>query len=588
MSLISKINLDVRDAFSKSFGEECVANISEFIEVSKRPDLSDFQSNIAMRMAKLLQKNPRDIAQVVIENLSAELYRNIQIDGPGFINLTVSNELLEEHTKDLYLDDMQACSKVENAKNVVIDYAGPNVAKPLHVGHLRSSIIGEAIKRIFRFKGENVIADIHLGDWGKPMGLIIAEIKERYPDMPYFKDNFSKDESYACPITVDDLAEIYPFASQKAKDDESFSAIAREITLQLQNKHAGYYTLWQHLFDISIADIKKSLVPLNVDFDCWLGESHAHETTLQILKQYKENGLIELSQGAYIIDLQNEEPKPLPPFILEKSDGALLYSSTDMGTLKTRLDEFAAEQVLYVVDARQSLHFEQLFASAKKMSLWPQYGAEHIKFGTVNGSDGKPLKTRDGGVMKLSDLISSAQENFYQTMKERKVISDDVRKVSDIVSISAIKFADLMNPRDSNYQFDLDKFLRFEGKTGVYILYSLSRINSILSKIPAELKNIDIENTKITFSDEVERKIFLQLNLLNIAIDQAYNMRMPHILCDYLYELTQNFNTFYQKCQIAKEPDEEKKTSRIILIKLVKRQIELLCNLLAIDTVESM
>jgi len=589
--MLDVIEIEVKEAFVKAgYGDEL--GDERLIKFSDRPDLSDFQCNAAMNLARKLKKNPREIATNLVNFISdSSIFSKVTIDGPGFINLTVNNDFLAISMDNLTKNERLGCHLVKSPKNMVIDYCGPNVAKPLHVGHLRSSVIGECLKRLSRFVGDNVTADIHLGDWGRPMGLLIAEYEIANPNAVYFDDNYQGEYPKESPVTAEDLALMYPSASNRAKEDEAFLENARKKTQELQDGRAGYRALWRHFIDVSIDDLKQNLVKLDVTFDLWKGESSVNDRVREMINRFKKDGIVEKSEGAYVIKLDDgSENKEMPPFIMEKSDGAILYSSTDMATIEERVEELKANSILYVVDARQALHFEQLFKSARIAKVVSQdMELEHIKFGTVNGADGKPFKTRDGGVMRLSELIDMAIDEVRKRLEDRdNFTADELGDTAEKIGVAAIKFADLMNNREANYAFDINKFASFEGKTGPYLLYSIVRIKSIFEK--AKERGIDNLETKeiIAPTEKSERDLILCLSKLPLVIEGAYTAKRPHVLCDFAFELAQCFSSFYGNCPILNNEDEKQRDSRLQLSSLVRKELELLTEILGIKTVEKM
>ncbi len=598
------MNQIMQRAFEKSGLLETLPQDAVLLKRSDRPDLSDFQSNAVMPLAKICRQSPRVLAQQVVTALEVvsqdfakqmginSIFSKVSIDGPGFINLSVDDQFLTLKTNALCADERFGHDKVTCPRKIIIDYGGPNVAKPLHVGHLRSAVIGESLKRLYRFYGDQVVGDIHLGDWGRPMGLIIAEIARRYPDLPYFDDSFQGDYPEQSPVGVDELAQIYPAASSRAKDDDGFLVQARAATQALQAGHRGYYALWTRFVGVSIADLKLLYHRLDVSFDLWQGESHVHERVKHLIEHLKADQQLIASEGAWVINVAQQNDQ-MPPLLMEKSDGAILYSSTDLATLEERVDALHADSVLYVVDGRQSLHFEQVFRAARKVNIAAEnIELKHVKFGTINGQDGKPFKTRDGGVMQLSELIQIAVDQvmvyLQQQGKDQVFSSVELTDIAEKVGIAAVKFADLMNDRKSDYIFDVQRFACFEGKTGPYILYSLVRIASVLRK--AQQTNIHVDHSiALRVPTNVqERELMLLLNRFGLVITQAYQLCCPHILCDFLYDLAQAFSRFYNECQILKHHQLEQQQSWLALLMLVQGQMKLLCHLLGLPLVEKM
>lgn len=566
MNLLNQIKEKVATAFTA-----CGFDASNtLVRLSDRPDMSDYQANGALPLAKALKQNPRQIAEKIAEKLRADsFFESVSVDGPGFINMRISNSVLGEQAFDVLSNPECGYERPDMPKTVVLDYGGPNVAKALHVGHLRPAVIGEAVKRICRFVGDKVIADVHLGDWGKPMGLLITELQDKRPDLPYFDDTFAGDYPTEAPFSSRDLETMYPIASAHAKEDEEYAARARENTRLLQNGHRGYRALWQHFIDLSVADIESLYGELGVSFDLWRGESHVHDRLQQMIVRLRQDGVLIPDQGAEIIPLgKAKSGNDLPPLIMVKSDGAVMYGATDLATIEERVDEFHPDAILYVVDARQGLHFEQVFTASSKIGLTGQMSLEHLGFGTINGTDNKPYKTRDGGIPTLRYLIDTAVAAARRKMEAgemgRDLNEEEKAAISKIVGVSALKFADLMNERMKNYVFDEDKLTSTEGKTGPYILYAIVRMKSVLEKlgVSAELTPNDV----ITITAPAERQLLLRLYALPDSVQTAYDNRAPHVIADYLFKLAQDFNLFYHDCPI-KGADEVTQKSRLALTK---------------------
>ncbi len=566
MNLINCVKEKVAGAFAAAGFE----NADVLVRLSDRPDMSDYQSNGALPLAKTLKQNPRAIAEQIVVHLNRDaFFEKVTVDGPGFINMTIADTALSQMAFDVLAGAACGYERPDAPKKLVIDYGGPNLAKALHVGHLRPSIIGEAIKRICRFVGDDVIGDIHLGDWGKPMGLLITMIQDRSPELPYFDETFTGDYPADAPFTGKDLETLYPLASQKSKEDENFAARARENTRLLQEGHRGFRALWQHFVRLSVADIKELLDELGVEFELWRGESHVHDRLQQMIKRLRADGTIVPDNGAEIIPLgKSKTGNDLPPMIMVKSDGAVMYGATDLATIEERVEEFCPDAILYVVDARQALHFEQVFACAGKINLAPKTGLEHLGFGTVNGKDNKPFKTRDGGVMTLRMLIDIATDAARAKMESgemgRDLTTEEKDRISKIVGVSALIFADLMNERMKNYIFDEDKLSGTEGKTGPYLLYAMVRMKSVLEKM-GETPTISADDV-VTVTAPAERQLLLRLYALPDSVQTAYENRTPHVICDYLFKLCQDFNLFYHDCPIKGAPEAVQK-SRLALTK---------------------
>lgn len=563
------------------------------VKVSDRPDLSDFQCNGALALAKAERKNPREIATAIAAELAQDAdFAKISVDGPGFINMTIQNSLIAKVIDNMSQDERLGCEKVKEPKTVVLDFGAPNVAKEMHVGHLRSAVIGESVQRIERFAGNKVISDTHLGDWGTPMGMIISEIMDMHPEWPYFDDAKTGGFPDTLPYSVEELTEIYKKANAHCKEDENARQKARIITAKFQDGHPGYRALWQHLRNISVAAVKKNFDALDVHFDLWLGESDAHETCYKILELAQEKGVSEVDDGAVIIRL-DETNKPKPPVILQKSDGGFTYHTTDIATVKMRFDDLKADEIIYFTDKRQALHFEQVFEAVEKLGIAPGIKLKHIGFGTVNGPDGKPFKTRDGGVMKLEDLISLSKDKVRESMPAPEEVDgfssqEKAAKYIDTlveeIAIAAMKFQDLKNNIASGYAFETEDFAKFDGKTGPYIQYAVARINSIMRKAQA----VGIESGKVVLTNKEERDLALKLAQLNNIIMRTLEDKEPSIISDYAYTLAQTFSSFYNASSIMNAENKELAASRLRLAKLTRDMLTLLLYLLGIKAPEIM
>lgn len=545
------------------------------VKVSDRPDLSDFQCNGALALAKSEKKNPREIATQIAAKLQEDPdFSKISVDGPGFLNLSINNTLIAKVLDAMSEDERFGCEKVSNPHKIVLDSGGPNVAKALHVGHLRSAAIGESIRRIEIFAGNEVISDVHFGDWGTPMGMILAEIIKQDGDL-------SKTESY----DINDISAFYKKANIRCKEDETAKETARLITADLQNGNPEYRKAWQHLRKVSVDAVKKNYDELQAHFDLWLGESDAHETCAEIVKLAAQKGVSEVDDGATIIRLE-ETNKPKPPVILVKSDGGYAYQVTDIATIKMRVDDLKAQEIIYVVDKRQSLHFEQVFEVAEKLGIAPNVTLRHIGFGTVNGPDGKPFKTRDGGVMNLEDLLKLSKDKVRESMPQAGEVEGygekEIEKLVSQIAIGAIKYQDLKNNIASGYVFEVDDFAKFDGKTGPYIQYAIARINSILRKAG------DINPGKVIISNAEERDLALKLMQLSNIIMRTQEAKEPSIISDYAYTLAQTFSSFYNTSPIMSAESQELASSRLQLAKLVRDVLTLLLYLLGIEAPEVM
>lgn len=545
------------------------------VKNSDRPDLSDFQCNGALALAKSEKKNPRQIGEMIAAKLSEDAdFSKVSVDGPGFLNLTLSDAMIAKTMDEMAKDKRFGCAKVSEPKTIVLDYGGPNVAKEMHVGHLRSGVIGESVRRIEEFVGNKPVSDVHFGDWGTPIGMILAEVIEH-------DGSLDKMESY-------DIAEITAFYKQaniRCKEDEKAKETARIITAKFQDGDEQYTKAWRHIRKVSVEAVKANYQELGVHFDLWLGESDAHKTCFDIKKIAEEKGLLEFDDGAYIIRL-DEENKPKPPVIIEKSDGGFTYQATDIATIKMRVDDLKADEIVYFVDKRQSLHFEQVFETVKKLGIAPDVKLRHIGFGTVNGADGKPFKTRDGGVMNLCDMIVLSKEKVAESMPkagaESGLSQQALDKLIAQVAIGAIKFQDLKNNIASGYIFELDDFANFEGKTGPYIQYAIARINSVMRK------NADIKSGKIVITNREERALALKIAQMSNVIMRAESEKEPSIISDYAYTLAQAFSSFYNASPIKGAENAETASSRVALAALTRDILTELLRLLGIEAPEVM
>ena len=558
------------------------------VKMSDRPDLSDLQCNGALALAKSERKNPREIASQIAAKLEQDNdFSKISVDGPGFINITLSDDFIAELMDKIGADNRLGYAKVENPQNIVIDSGGPNVAKSMHVGHLRSAVIGESIRRIAQFSGHNVISDVHFGDWGTPMGMIIAEIMELHPDWIYFDDSKIDGFPTEAPYTVEEVTELYKKASARCKEDEKAKEKARVITAKFQDGHAGYQALWRHLRDVSVAAVKAIYKDLDVNFDLWLGESDAHQTCYKIMDIAREKNVVETDDGAEIIRLE-ETSKPKPPVILEKSDGGFTYAITDIATIKMRVDDLKAQKIIYTTDLRQSLHFEQVFEASNILGICPNTQLTHIGFGTVNGKDGKPFKTRDGGVMNLEDLIKLSKDEVRKTMPKAEDVEvytqEQIDKMTDEIAIAAIKFQDLKNSIASGYIFSLEDFARFDGKTGPYIQYAIARINSIIRKA----QEAGINSGKVMISNPEERLLALKIAQFANVVSRAAEDMEPSIISDFAYNLAQTFSSFYNTSSIMNADNANLASSRLQLARISRDMLKQLLFLLGISAPEVM
>ncbi len=561
------------------------------VTVSNRPDLCEYQCNGAMAAAKTYKKAPIMIANDIVANLQdSECFAQVDAVNPGFINLKLKASFVTAFLNEMAGDDTLGVEKEANPKTILIDYGGPNVAKPLHVGHLRSAIIGESVKRIMRFKGNDVTGDIHLGDWGYQMGLIITELEKRQPDLPYFDESFEGEYPKEAPFTIGELEEIYPTASGYAKEHEEYREKALQATYLLQNGHKGYRAIWKHIMNVSVTDLKKNYKNLNVEFDLWKGEADAQKYIPGMVEMLKEKGFAHVDEGALVVDVQEEgDKKEIPPCMILKSDGAALYDTTDLATLVEREELYKPDEVIYVVDKRQELHFVQVFRCAKKCGIVrPETGLKFLGFGTMNGKDGKPFKTREGGVMRLENLIREIDEEMYKKiMDNRTVEEEEARNTAKTVGLAAIKYGDLSNQASKDYVFDVDRFTSFEGNTGPYILYTIVRIKSILGKYQQD--GGIIEDLKLQeATNESEKALMLEIAKFNEMINTVYAEIAPHKICAYIYDVANAFNKFYHETKILAEEDAQKKAGYIALLKLTKDVLETCIDLLGFEAPERM
>ena len=586
-TIIELITDEIKNVFTECGYDEAYAKVT----VSNRPDLCEFQCNGAMAGAKAYHKAPIMIAQDVVAKLEGSgCFCDVQAVNPGFINLKLDERFVADYLDEMETDEDLGLNKTDNPKMIVIDYGGPNVAKPLHVGHLRSAIIGESVKRIARKMGHNVLGDIHLGDWGYQMGLIITELKERKPELPYFDENFKGEYPAEAPFTISELEEIYPTASGKAKEDEEYRERALHATYLLQNGHKGYTAIWNHIMHVSVNDLKKNYANLNVDFDLWKGESDAQAYIPDMIERLKKEGFAHVDDGALVIDVQEEsDTKEIPPCMIQKSDGASLYGTTDLATLVQRVEDYHPDKVIYVVDKRQELHFVQVFRAAKKTGIVPsETELKFLGFGTMNGKDGKPFKTREGGVMRLENLITEIQEEMYKKITDNRTVEEEEAKnTAKTVGMAAIKYGDLSNQASKDYVFDVDRFTSFEGNTGPYILYTIVRIKSILNKYQEEGKAVT--GLKVNQqSGESEKALMLALVKYNEMMENAYEELAPHKICAYIYDLANAFNHFYHETKILAEENEAKKQGYIALLILTKKVLESCIDVLGFEAPERM
>ncbi len=556
------------------------------VTVSNRPDLCEYQCNGALAAAKQYKCAPIQIAKAVAQQLDAKDYDLVEAVMPGFINLKLSGLFLQNYLEQMRTAEGFGIAKPGTGKTIVVDYGGPNVAKALHIGHLRSAIIGESLKRLYKFFGYNAIGDIHLGDWGLQMGLIIAELKRRQPELPYFDPDFTGEYPAQAPFTISELEEIYPVASARKKEDEAFAEAAHTATFELQQGRRGYRALWQHIMNVSVADLKKNYENLNVSFESWLGESDADPYIPPMVADLKARGLAVESEGAWVIPVAEEtDKKEVPPCILVKSDGSAIYATTDLATMIQRMQDFNPNKILYVTDKRQSLHFEQVFRAARKAGIVPETTQlEHLGFGTMNGKDGKPFKTRDGGVMRLEQLVKDMTDFVRGKVVENQIVAaEEVEDTTQKIAMAALKYGDLSNQPTKDYIFDLDRFAAFEGNTGPYILYTIVRIKSILSRF-GSWESLPIQVPANTYAKD----LMLSITKFAPALESALASSSPNLICAYIYDLAGCVNKFYHETRILGEEDEEKKNGYIALIGLAKRILEQSIDLLGFSAPEKM
>lgn len=585
--LLELISEEVKKAFGEAGYEEELGKVT----VSNRPDLCEYQCNGAMAGAKKYHKAPIMIAKDVAEKLQDSMvFSEVEAVAPGFLNLKVKEEFLVSYVKEMGASEKFGAGEPGRGKKIVVDYGGPNVAKPLHVGHLRSGIIGESVKRLCRYAGAEVIGDIHLGDWGLQMGLIIYELSLREPELPYFDESFSGEYPKEAPFTIAELEEIYPTASAKSKEDEAYKEKAMEATFKLQNGERGYRALWDHIMRVSVADLKKNYDRLHVEFELWKGEADVQERIPGMVEYMKREGYAHESEGALVVDVAREDDtREIPPCMILKSDGAALYDTTDLATIEERMEEIGPDEIIYVVDKRQELHFEQVFRCARKTKLvTPETELKFLGFGTMNGKDGKPFKTRDGGVMRLQYLLEEVYDEMYKKISEnREMPEEEAKETAEIVALSAVKYGDLSNQASKDYVFDIQRFTSSEGNTGVYLLYTMVRIKSILNKFREQ--GGSVENAQIAVTgNESAKDLMKALAGFGAMMENAYLESAPHKVCAYLYDLANAFNHFYHETKILAQEDGEKKAAYITLIALTLRVMEECIDVLGFSAPERM
>ena len=592
-TLIDLITEQVTNAFT---GQGYDAKYGK-VTLSNRPDQCEYQCNGAMAAAKEYKCAPfmisDKIAQALAEN---ELFESVESVKPGFINMKVSPAYLAKYVSDMKADEGRfGCDKAAHPKTIIVDYGGANVAKPLHVGHLRSAVIGESIKRIGKFMGHHMIGDVHLGDWGLQMGLIIVELKERKPDLVYYDESYTGEYPKEAPFTISELEDIYPTASKKSKEDEAFREAAMEATSQLQAGRRGYRALLAHILDVSVTDLKKNYDNLNVSFELWKGESDAQPYIPDMVQMMKDKGFAYMSEGALVVDVKEDtDTKEIPPCIILKSDGASLYSTTDLATIVMRMQDYNPDAIIYLTDQRQSMHFVQVFRCARKTGLvGPDVELTHIGFGTMNGKDGKPFKTRDGGVMRLEYLLDEINEEMLKKITENQkekenldISEEEAKQTAKTVALAAVKYGDLSNQASKDYCFDIERFTSFEGNTGPYILYTIVRIKSILKKYTA--KNSLPDAPILGAHSASEKNLMLVLSRFNAMMENAYEEKAPHKICAYIYELANAFNGFYHETKILSEEDFKVQASYIGLLVLTKNILETCIDVLGFSAPDRM
>lgn len=562
------------------------------VTVSNRPDLCEYQCNGAMAAAKEYKKAPIMIAEEVVAQLKDNaMFESVEAVKPGFLNLKLNNEFVASYISKMQEDtERLGCDKVENPKTIMIDYGGPNVAKPLHVGHLRSAIIGESIKRIGKFMGHNMIGDVHLGDWGLQMGLIITELKLRKPELCYFDENYEGEYPVEPPFTISELEEIYPTASGKSKEDAAYKEAAMQATYELQHGRRGYQALLSHILNVSVTDLKKNYANLNVSFELWKGESDAQPYIPDMVQKMKDDGYAYISDGALVVDVKEEtDTKEIPPCMILKSDGASLYNTTDLATIVWRMKDYHPDKIIYVVDKRQELYFTQVFRCARKTHLVDDdTELQFLGFGTMNGKDGKPFKTREGGVMRLETLLSSINDEMYRKITENRTVEEaEAKATAKVVALSAVKYGDLSNQASKDYIFDIDRFTSFEGNTGPYILYTIVRIKSILNKYKEAGKEAGTAAILPAHS-ESEKALMLELTRFNAMMENAYKETAPHKVCSYIYDLANALNHFYHETKIMAEEDEAVQASYVRLLTLTRRTLEVCIDVLGFSAPDRM
>lgn len=586
-NIIDLLQEELKKAFEQAGYDEKYAKVT----ISNRPDLCQYQCNGALAAAKQYHKAPIQMAEEVVAILSdSGSFQEITAQAPGFINMTVSDGFLVNYINAMRQEGKYGVEVSDKQETIVIDYGGANVAKPLHVGHLRSAIIGESIKRISRYMGHKVIGDVHLGDWGLQIGLIITELKHRHPELVYFDEEFEGDYPQEPPFTMADLEEIYPYASGYSKEHEEYKAEAQEATAQLQSGRRGYMALWQHIINVSVADLRKIYTRLNVEFDLWKKESDAQPYIPDMVQAMKEDGYAHIDEGALVVDVKEEsDTKEIPPCMILKSNGATLYNTTDLATIVERRKLFDPTKIIYVVDKRQSLYFEQVFRCAKKTKIIGDHvDLVFVGFGTMNGKDGKPFKTRDGGVLRLEHLLSDVTAQVQEKMADRNMDENTMKETAAKIGLAAIKYGDLSNQASKDYVFDMERFTSFEGNTGPYILYTIVRIKSLLAKVAENGIQIEEETPILPSHNKSETDVMLALSKWSETVTAAYEEQAPHKICQFIYELSDAFNKFYHENKIVTNEDAEARESFIKLSSFVGQILETAIDLLGLEAPERM
>lgn len=586
--ILDLITDEIKNAFASCQYDQSYAKVV----LSNRPDLCEYQCNGAMAAAKVYKKKPIDIATAVVEKLTGSpMFSEASAVMPGFINLRLDGQFVADYMNGMLGQEKLGLEEPGRGETIIVDYGGANVAKPLHVGHLRSAVIGECIRRLGNYLGYHMVGDVHLGDWGLQMGLIIEELRDRQPDLVYFDENYRGPYPEEPPFTIGELEDIYPAASAKSKEDEAFRERAQNATFRLQQGYAPFTAVWKHIMAVSLADLKKNYGNLDVHFDLWKGESDAQPYIPGLIRDLEERGIAHQSQGALVVDISRpEDSKELPPCIIRKSDGAALYATSDLGTIIEREKEYSPSKYIYITDKRQELHFIQVFRTAKRAGYVKEDTPMiHLMFGTMNGKDGKPFKTREGGVMRLEHLVADINEAVYGRIMENRTVSpEEARKTAGIIGLAALKYGDLSNQASKDYIFDMDRFISFEGNTGPYILYTIVRIKSILAKYRELGKELSDGGKLLGAAGEAEKNLMLQLTKYNEVIENSFAETAPHKICQFIYELSDVFNKFYNSTMILKEEDEARQASFIKLITLTKGVLETCIELLGFEAPERM